>query len=190
MRATGAVRLRTETPTKPPYPKASGGFIIQHLLPAGTRRACTAGEMESRLAVAAPPPAAAGRKRLWAGLGWEGADEGLPRRGRSGRASGGAAAPDEPGASSAGPSAAALATPPSVGGCGGDGAHEGLRGTGGRTADRHRNRVRTAAGATGYWLATGLDSGSRVPAAGGGGGGESSMDTDGTMGGGEHLGRP
>ena len=34
MRATGAVRLRTETPTKPPTPQpaVAGGFIIQHPL--------------------------------------------------------------------------------------------------------------------------------------------------------------
>ena len=48
------------------------------LLKSNLKRA--AREMESRLAAAAPPPVAAGSKRSWAGLGWEGADEGLPRR--------------------------------------------------------------------------------------------------------------
>ena len=46
----------------------------------------SAREMESRLAVEAPAPAVAGHRRSWAGLGWEGADEGLLRRGRSRRA--------------------------------------------------------------------------------------------------------
>ena len=45
--------------------------------------------MESRAIAAGAAPAGRVRKRSWAGLGWEGADEGLPRRGRSGRAQGG-----------------------------------------------------------------------------------------------------
>ena len=38
-----AVRLRADRrdPHKKPYPTDSGGFMIQHLLAPGTRRACT-----------------------------------------------------------------------------------------------------------------------------------------------------
>jgi hypothetical protein len=43
-------------------------------------------EMEEALMAAPPPVRVSGGKRVWIGLIWDGADEGLPRRGRSGRA--------------------------------------------------------------------------------------------------------
>ena len=52
----GAVRLRTVIPQPPPYPTASSGFIIQHLLPGdevgiASREevGCTPPQLEARL---------------------------------------------------------------------------------------------------------------------------------------------
>ena len=75
--------------SKEPWPTE---WIDIKLLKADLKR--LAREMEEALMAAPPPARVSGCKRAWAGLFWEGADEGLPRRGRSGRAAGNAAASD------------------------------------------------------------------------------------------------
>ena len=87
----------------------------------GNSRLCKARAREMEAALRAPAATApvAGRKRSWAGLNWEGADDGGLRRGRSRVAAatvvGGAAEDTRPAA--AVPLAVATATP--LVGCGG-----------------------------------------------------------------------